>query len=59
MFPYIYYRKGPLFSYLQNMPPNVILAAPSATSSSLVTPALKKDEDQVFTWNEVYHYVCK
>ncbi|CAO3638881.1 unnamed protein product [Mucor fragilis] len=40
------------------MPPNVILAAPSATSSSgLVTPALKKDENQVFTWNEVYHYV--
>lgn len=48
------------FFHLLNMPPNVILAAPSATSSSgLVTPALKKDENQVFTWNEVYHYVCK
>lgn len=38
------------------MPPNVILAAP--TSTSLVSP-LKKDEDQVFTWDEVYHFVCK
>ncbi|CEP19289.1 hypothetical protein [Parasitella parasitica] len=36
------------------MPPNVALAAP--TSSGLA-PSSKEDQDQIFTWDEVYHYV--
>jgi hypothetical protein len=39
------------------MPPNIALAT---TTSALVAPvAPEKDQDEVFSWEQVYHYVCK
>lgn len=39
------------------MPPNVALAN---STSALVAPVVpEKDLDDVFSWEQVYHYVCK
>lgn len=40
------------------MPPNVAIAT-SATPAGLDAPAAHYNENDVFTWEQVYHYVCK
>lgn len=47
------------------MPPNVAIASAPSSSSSSAPGSSKLDappvynENDVFSWEEVYHYVCK